>query len=71
MLADTAGNLSTGLASPVANAEVTLSDATAPTISTVTSSVEDDYTGGVGQVITFSATISEDMSGEDGTISFH
>ena len=68
MLADTAGNLSTGLASPVANAEVTLSDATAPTISTVTSSVEDDYTGGVGQVITFSATISEDMSGEDGTI---
>ena len=31
-LSDTAGNVSTGIASPVANAEVTLADETAPSI---------------------------------------
>ena len=68
LLADTAGNLSTGISSPVENAEVTLSDTAAPTITTVTSSVATDYSGGVGQVISFSATVSEDMSGTDGEI---
>ena len=68
LLADTAGNLSTGISSPVENAEVTLSDTAAPTITTVVSSVATDYSGGVGQVISFSATVSEDMSGTDGEI---
>ena len=67
-LTDTAGNLSTGLASPVANAEVTLADETAPSIDTITSATSDGDLLGVGDTITLSATVSEDMGGTDGEL---
>ena len=63
-LADTAGNLSTGLASPVTNAEVTLDDETAPSIDTIISVTSDGDLLGVGDTISFTATTSEDINGD-------
>ena len=62
-LSDTAGNVSTGLASPVANAEVTLADVAAPTISSITTDASADSFNGVGTDIVFTATManSENM----------
>ena len=67
-LSDTAGNVSTGIASPVANAEVTLADETAPSIDTITSATSDGDLLGVGDTITLSATVSENMGGTDGEL---
>ena len=56
-LKDVAGNASSGLASPVANAAVALADSTAPEIATVTSSTSDGLVLGVGDTITFTAAM--------------
>ena len=56
-LKDVAGNASSGLASPVANAAVALADSTAPEIATVTSSTSDGSVLGVGDTITFTAAM--------------
>ena len=50
-LKDVAGNASSGLASPVANAAVALADSTAPEIATVTSSTSDGLVLGVGDTM--------------------
>ena len=62
-LTDAAGNISTGLASPVANAEVAMTDTTAPVINTdgITSDASDGQVVGVGSIITISAQMSEAM----------
>ena len=70
-IADTAGNESSGLANPVANAEVALADTTAPTITDITSSTDDGDILGAGDTITFTAAISEDLkAGSEMTITF-
>ena len=46
--------MSTGIASPVANAEVTLADETAPSIDTITSATSDGDSLGVGDTIIYS-----------------
>ena len=68
-IADTAGNESSGLANPIANAEVALADTTAPTITDITSSTDDGDILGAGDTITFTAAISEDLkAGSEMTI---
>ena len=64
-LRDAAGNESSGQSSPITAAEVTLSDTTAPTITTITSTPSSAATFGVGDTITFTAQLSENI--KDGT----
>ena len=63
-ITDTAGNESSGLANPIANAEVALADTTAPTITEIFSSTDDGDILGAGDTITFTAAISEDLKAD-------
>ena len=58
-LLDAAGNESSGQVGPITAAEVTLSDVTAPTLTTITSTPSTAAAFGVGDTITFSATLNE------------
>ncbi|MDC3385709.1 putative Ig domain-containing protein [Planktomarina sp.] len=60
-LNDAAGNGSSSQSSPIAAAEVTLNDVTAPTISTITSTPGTAGAFGVGDKITFTAQLSENI----------
>ena len=63
-ITDVAGNESSGLANPIANAEVALADTTAPTITEIISSTDDGDILGAGDTITFRAAISEDLKAD-------
>jgi len=58
-LRDSAGNESAGQTSPIAAAEVSLADTTAPTITEITSTSGTIF--GIGDIITYTATLSEAM----------
>jgi len=60
-LLDAAGNGSSGQSSPIAAADVTFNDVTAPTISTITSTPGTAAAFGVGDKITFTGQLSENI----------